>query len=485
MAESGPGTSSALTITALAAGFVMASLDTTVVNVAGASIQDHLHTTLTQLTWIIDGYILTFAALLLLAGGVANRLGSRRVYEAGMAVFFVASLSCAVAPNADILIAARLVQGVGAALFMPSSLALLVHSFPEQRRRTRMLGLWSAIVATSAGLGPPIGGTMVSAFGWRSIFLINLPIGVIGMALTRRYVAPINGRPVRLAVPGHLLSIIVLAALSFALIEGPRLGWDSPLVVGATALAIAAAALLTARERHTANPVLPWTLFTNPRYRGANLIGFLFNFALYGGIFMLGLFFQHARGASSFQAGLELLPMTIFFPIANVVYSKISGHYSNGQLLTAFLILAAVATLPLVTISHNTPYWAIAVGVGAANIGAGVISPGMTAVLVDVAGPENANVSGSVLNANRQIGSLVGIAAIGVVLASAPNWYTGAALSFLIIGLSYLIGALCAWRLLLVPERQENQTPIPAGHRTDHQSHPSCPPAGRHAYLER
>jgi MFS transporter, DHA2 family, methylenomycin A resistance protein len=465
MAQPGPDGSSALKITALATGFVMASLDTTVVNVAGASIQDHLRTTLSQLTWIVDGYILTFAALLLLAGGVANRVGSRRVYEVGMAVFFVASLSCAAAPNADVLIAARLVQGVGAALFMPSSLALLVHSFPEQRRRTKMLGLWSAIVATSAGLGPPVGGTMVSAFGWRSLFLINLPIGVIGMVLTRRYVAPISGRPVRLAVSGHVISIIVLAAFSFTLIEGPRLGWRSPLVVGAAALAVTAVALLTARERHTANPVLPWTLFTNPRYRGANLIGFLFNFALYGGIFMLGLFFQHARGASSFQAGVELLPMTIFFPIANVVFSKIAGRYSNGLLLTAFLVLAAVATLPLVAVSSRTPYWAIAVAVGAANIGAGMISPGMTAVLLDVAGPEHANVSGSILNANRQIGSLVGIAAIGVVLDAAPNWYAWAARSFLLIGLSYLIGALCAWRLVLVPERAETRELVPASDR--------------------
>lgn len=452
-----------LTITALAAGFVMASLDTTVVNVAGASIQDDLRTTLTQLTWIVDGYILTFAALLLLAGGIANRVGSRRVYEVGMAVFFVASLTCAVAPNAGILIAARLVQGVGAALFMPSSLALLVHAFPEQHRRTRMLGLWSATVATSAGLGPPVGGTMVSVFGWRSIFLINLPIGAIGLALTRRYIAPSSGRPARLALPGHLISIIVLAAVSFALIEGPRLGWGSPLVVGAAALAATAAALLTARERHAVNPLLPWTLFTNPRYRGANLIGFLFNFALYGGIFMLGLFFQHARGASSFQAGLELLPMTVFFPIANVVFSKISGRYSNGLLLTAFLVLATVATLPLVAISRGTPYWAIAAAVGAANIGAGVISPAMTAVLLDVAGPEHANVSGSILNANRQIGSLVGIATMGVVLNAAPTWYAGAALSFLLIGLSYLLGALCAWRLVLVPGSAR-----PSGYQDDH-----------------
>ncbi|MBE1580095.1 MFS transporter [Amycolatopsis roodepoortensis] len=453
-------------IAALATGFVMASLDTTVVNVAGAAIQADLGSTLTQLTWIVDGYILTFASLLLLAGGLANRVGARVVYQVGMAVFFFASLACALAPNAETLIVARLVQGVGAALFMPSSLSLLVHSFPEKKQRTRMLGLWSAIVATSSGLGPTLGGLMVGAFGWPSIFLLNLPIGVIGMVLTRRYIAPVTGKPQGLAVPGHLLGIVVLASISFGLIEGPQLGWASAPVLGAAVVAVLAIGLLSLRERRATTHLMPWTLFHDKRFAGANLIGFLFNFALFGSIFMLGLFFQNARGADPFEAGLQLLPMTIFFPIANIVFSRISGRYGNGLLMTVFLTLAAVSTLSLVSVSEGTPYWVLALGVGAANIGAGIISPGMTAVLVDAAGPEHANVSGSVLNANRQIGSLVGVAAMGVVLHAAPDWYTGASVSFLLIGLSYGLGALVSWRMLLRPERREaaaaGQPEVPA-----------------------
>lgn len=444
-----------LRITALATGFVMASLDTTAVNVAGAAIQRDLHSALTALTWIVDGYILSFASLLLLAGSVANRVGARVVYLWGMGVFFLGSLACALAPGVNWLIAARLGQGAGAALFMPSSLALLVHSFPEKGTRTRMLGLWSAIVSTSAGLGPTLGGLMVSAFGWRSIFLINLPIGILGMVLTRRHIAPVSGRAVRLALPGHAIGVVALAGVGFALIEGPRLGWSSPIILGAALSGALAATLLAARERRTDSPVMPWRLFEDPRYAGANLIGFLFNFSLFGGIFLVGLFFQNARGAGTFEAGLELLPMTIFFPFANIVFSRISGRLSNGLLLTAFLVLAAVATLPLVAVSPGTPYWAIALGLGAAGVGAGIISPGMTAVLVDAAGPEHANVSGSMLNVNRQAGSLVGIAAIGVVLNATTSWYTGASISFLLIGVSYLLGALCAWRLVLAPERRD------------------------------
>lgn len=445
---------SGMKITALATGFVMATLDVTVVNVAGATIQEELRTTLTQLTWIVDGYVLTFASFLMLAGGLANRIGAKKIYLWGMGVFFIASLACTLAPTPETLIAARLVQGAGAALFMPSSLSLLVFSFPEKRQRTKMLGLWSAIVATSSGLGPTVGGLMVSAFGWESIFLLNLPIGLIGMYMTYRYIAPVGTQATRLAVPGHITWILLLAAISFALIEGPQLGWAAGPVATAYAVTVVAAATLVVRERRAANLVMPWLLFRHSGFAGANIVGFLFNFALFGSTFMLGLYLQHARGASPFEAGLELLPMTIFFPVANIVYSRISARFSNGILLTTFLLLAGVASLTMVTISQSTPYWVVAVAVGVANIGAGIISPGMTAALVDAAGPEHANVAGSVLNANRQIGSLVGIAVMGVILNSITDWNHGASLSFLAVGVAYLLGGLGAWRLIARPERR-------------------------------
>ncbi|WP_234468370.1 MFS transporter [Streptomyces sp. MBT62] len=444
-----------LRLTALATGFVMAALDVTVVNVAGSAIQEQLHASLPELTWIVDGYVLVFSSLLLLAGGLANRLGAKTVYLWGMAVFFVASLGCALAPNAAVLISARLLQGVGAALFMPSSLSLLVFSFPEKRQRTRMLGLWSAIVATSAGLGPTVGGLLVSAFGWQSIFVLNLPIGIIGMLLTRRYIAPSEVRATKLAVPGHLLWIVALAALSFALIEGPRLGWGAGAMLASYALLVVAAGSLLVRERRADNLVMPWSLFRRPSFAGANLVGFLFNLALYGSMFMLSLYLQHARGASPFQAGLELLPMTIWFPLANVVYSRISARFSNGALLTVFLLVAGVSSLTMVTVSSATPYWVLAVAVGLANIGAGIISPGMTAALVDAAGPEHANAAGSVLNANRQIGTLVGIAAMSVVLGTTSDWERGPALCFAVIGAAYLAAAVGAWLLIARAEQRE------------------------------
>ncbi|KUN95663.1 MFS transporter [Streptomyces caeruleatus] len=452
-----PNASSGLKIAALATGFVMATLDVTIINVAGATLQEKLQAGLTQLTWIVDGYILTFASLLMLAGGLANRRGPKTVYMWGMGLFLVASLACALSPSPEALIAARLFQGAGAALFMPSSLSLLVSSFPEKRQRTRMLGLWSAIVATSSGVGPTLGGLMVSAFGWQSIFLLNLPIGVIGMLMTRRFIAAPASRSLKLAVPGHIIWIVSLAAVSFALIEGPQLGWTAGPVVLAYAVAAVAAGALVLRERRSENLVMPWSLFTHSGFSGANLVGFFFNFALFGSIFMLGLFFQHAQGASPFVAGLELIPITILSPLANVVYSRISGRYANGPLLTVFLLVAGIASLAMTAISPSTPYWVIALGIGIANIGSGIVSPGMTAALVDAAGPAHANIAGSVLNANRQIGSLVGIAVIGVVLHATPDWGASVSICFLLVGVMYLLGSVCAWRLVTRSERRESE----------------------------
>ncbi|SDM70734.1 MFS transporter [Nonomuraea jiangxiensis] len=442
-------------ITALAAGFIMASLDTTVMQVAGVTIQESLDASLSQLTWAVDGYVLTFAALLMLAGGLANRVGARRVYMWGMATFGVASLASALATGIEVLIAARLLQGAGAALFMPSSLALLVRAFPDARERTKVLGVWSAIVSSSMALGPTVGGIMVGVFGWPSIFLINLPIGIAGMLLTRRHIAGGGGDARPLAAPGHAAVIVLLAGVSLMLIEGPQRGWSAAPVLAAIAATVLATVLLIGRERRTDNQVMPWTLFRGARFAGANAVGFLFNAAFYGSLFMIGLYVQHGRGASPFQAGLQILPLTIFIPFANIAFARISGRVATGLLLAVSFLVAGTASLALTALSAATPYWMLAVALGLTSIASGFIAPAMTAAMVNAAGTRHANTAGSVLNANRQIGSLVGIAAIGAILAVTSGWTTGAALSSLLVGAAYIASALIAWRLIHLPERRE------------------------------
>ncbi|MEU9124611.1 MFS transporter [Streptomyces sp. NPDC048506] len=420
-----------LQLLVLALGFVMASLDTGIMNVAANDLRARLGLSMSGLTWVVDGYVLAFASLLLLAGSLAKRYGARRIYLVGLAAFTVASLLGAVAPNGTALVAARFAQGVGAALFMPSSLSLLMHAFPEPARRAKVLGVWSAIVSTSVGLAPTLGGLLVGTLGWRSIFLVNLPIGIVGLLLTRRVVAAVPARGSALGGSGHVLGLLALGSLSYALIEGPGKGWSAPLVLGAFALAALAAAGFVVRERASRTPVLPVVLFSDSRFSAANVVGFLFNFAFYGALFVLGLFLQTARGAGPVTAGLQMLPAVLVIPLGNMLYARIGPRIGNRAALAGSLAVSAAGyVLLFLLLAPGLPYGVIAVTLAVTNIGSGVASPAMTGVLMEAAGREHADIGSATLNANRQIGSLVGIAGMGAVLTGAGGGYQGASHAF-------------------------------------------------------
>jgi MFS transporter, DHA2 family, methylenomycin A resistance protein len=435
----------AVTIIGLAAGFVMSIVDTTVINVAGPEIQRRLGVTLPGLTWVVDGYTLAFASLLLLAGSLATRFGAKGVYLKGIALFVLASALCAMAPGGGVLVAGRLLQGVGAALCMPSSLALLTNSFPQPEQRARMVGLWSSIISGAAAVGPVIGGVLVSTIGWRSIFLLNLPVGAVGFLMARRHIAPIAPRRFRPALAGHGLSMACLAALCFAVIEGPVFGWSSAPILAAVAVAVLGGALFVLEERRAPEPVLPRELFRMPRVNAANGISFLLNFGLFGVIFMFGLFIQNARGAGPLMAGLQMLPLWGLFVVGNLVFTRITAKAGTRLPMITGLSVAGVASLALATVSASTPYWLLAVLIGIDSLCIGVTVPAMTASLMEAAGQEYASAAGSTLNATRQVGTLLGVAVVGVVLNVAGSWYRAAAVTFLIAACCYLASALLAW----------------------------------------
>ncbi|MGW2023495.1 MFS transporter [Streptomyces decoyicus] len=438
-----PHSRSGVQLLVLALGFVMASLDTGIMNVAATDLRARLGLSMSGLTWVVDGYVLAFAALLLLAGSLAKRFGARRIYLVGLAVFTGASLLGAVAPNGAALVAARFVQGVGAALFMPSSLSLLMHAFPEPARRAKILGIWSAIVSTSVGLAPTIGGLLVGTLGWRSIFLVNLPIGIAGLLLTRRFVAAVPARGTALGGSGHVLGLLALGSLSYALIEGPGKGWSAPVVLGAFAVAALAVTGFLLRERAARTPVLPVALFADSSFTAANVVGFLFNFAFYGALFVLGLFLQTARGASPVTAGLQMLPAVLVIPVGNMIYARIAPRIGNRTALTGALALSAAGyVLLFLLLAPGLPYWVIAVVLALTNIGSGVGSPAMTGVLMAAAGREHTDIGSATLNANRQIGSLVGIAGMGAVLTGAGDGYQGAAYAFVLTAGALAVAAL-------------------------------------------
>ncbi|MEH6378651.1 MFS transporter, partial [Streptomyces sp. KLMMK] len=250
------------------------------------------------------------------------------------------------------------------------------------------------------------------------------------------------------------------AALSYGLIEGPDLGWAVPRVLVPLAVAVLAGAAFVVRERRAAVRVLPRALFSDARFPAANAIGFLFNFGLFGGLFMLGLFLQNARGASPVQAGLEMLPVQAVWLLGNVLYAKTGPRTGNRVILAVTLTVAAAGTLALaLTVSPGMPYWVLATVLATLNVGIGMASPAMTGATMESAGTEHSGIAGAALNANRQIGSLVGVAAVSAVLAAADGWYAGAAASFGLTAGAYAAAGLVAWLGLRAGRRTPRSLP--------------------------
>jgi DHA2 family methylenomycin A resistance protein-like MFS transporter len=438
---------SLLPLATLAIGFVMAMLDVTVVNVALPSIARQFHTPLSALVWIVDGYTLAFAALLLLAGALADRFGAKRVYLAGLAIFTLASLLCGVSASAGMLIAARLVQGFGAALFMPSSLSLLTHAYKDDGVRARMLAHWSAIVSIAGASGPLVGGMLIDTFGWRSVFLINLPVGLAGLWLARVNIASAARHARVLSPVSHVLGVLFLSSVSYALIEGNVQGWASRPILAAAAVAAASAALLVARERAHPHPVLPRSLYRMRGFGASNAIGFLINFGAYAQFFLISLYLQQAQKASALDAGLLLLPMMCVFTIGSLLSARVSARLGlRATLMAGLAIGTGMGTLA--ALSGASTYGSFIAFVALCNLGIGVAVPAMTAVTMQIAGHAYANGAAAALNANRQSGALVGVAVMGMLIHGLPGWPQRLVLAFAIGAVGYGLSGLLAWRRL-------------------------------------
>ena len=436
---------SLLPLLTLAVGFVMAMLDVTVVNVALPSIARQFHTPLSDLVWIVDGYTLTFAALLLLAGALADRFGAKRVYMAGLALFTLASLLCGLAMNAGMLIAARLLQGFGAALFMPSSLSLLTHAYVDDAVRARMVSRWSAIVATAAAIGPLVGGVLIEASGWRSVFLVNLPVGLAGLWLAGANLAEAPRRARGLSAVSHALSVLFLAALCYVLIEGNVHGWTSRPILGAAALAAASLAALIARERRHPDPVLPRDLYGMRGFAAINAIGFLINFGAFGLLFLLSLYLQQAMHSGAWAAGVQLLPMVGVLAAGNLLSARIASRLGLRATLVYGLALSAAAGIAAALTGAST-YGSFIVLAALGNLGISVAIPAMTSITMQISGRPHANSAAALLNANRQAGALVGVAVMGMIAHGLPGWPQRLVLAFAVSAIGYAAGALLGRR---------------------------------------
>jgi DHA2 family methylenomycin A resistance protein-like MFS transporter len=400
------------TLIASSFGLAMALLDVTVVNVAVSAIQDGLGTGVRGLSWVIDGYTLAFASLLLLAGGLGDRLGAKRMFVAGLAIFTLASALCGAAPGLGTLVLARILQGLGAALFMPSSLAILRQAYPRVQERARAIGVWSALTAVAAASGPLVGGLLVSAFGWRSIFLLNVPVGIVAVAMALRFVRPSPRSVVGggLDLPAQLTAAASLALFTWALIERPVRGWGSPAILLAIAASLAGLRIFVYLERKSAHPILPLRLFSDRTFSSTASAALLYAGAFFGSVLVLSLYFQQVRGRSPASAGLQLSAITVSFGITSVLAGRLAARYgTRGPILWGLAALSASASW-LAALPSDAPYPLLAPALVLMGVGAGLVAPSMNAAILASVPPSLSGIGAGVLNASRQVGTALGVA---------------------------------------------------------------------------
>lgn len=403
-----------LTVFATSLAFVLVQLDVSIINVALASMGAGLHTDVLGLQWVVDGYAVAFAALLLSAGGLSDRIGPRLMFMLGLVGFTAASVLCGIAPGPGALIAARVLQGAGAAALVPSSLALLsLGCGDDAARRAWGVGMWTAAGSVGLAAGPVLGGAMVELLGWRSVFLVNLPIGVFGLWLTQRFVAATHGAETRIDWTAQALAILALVCATGSVIEAGRFGWSSWPIRGGMVVAVLLAFGFIAAERRHGQPLLPLGFFGSRTFSGAMAVGFLLNLALYGALFVLGLYFQQTRHWSAWLSGVALLPLPVVLGLANVLAGRVGVCLGAPASMTAGLLVAGCGMASLASIGPATCYREILVGLVLVSAGIGVTVPLMTASLLGSVPEARAGVASGALNAVRQAGGAIGVALFG------------------------------------------------------------------------
>jgi MFS transporter, DHA2 family, methylenomycin A resistance protein len=471
--------SPAAALIAASGAFAMVSLDVTIVNVALPTLQAQLGATLQGLQWVVDGYALVFAAGLLTGGALGDTLGARRVFAIGLALFALASAGCGLAASAGALIAARFAQGVGAALLMPCSLALLRAAFADEQARARAVAVWAAAGGGAVAAGPVIGGLLIDTLGWRSIFLINLALGAAILGLTVARVPVSERRHAHIDTCGQVAAVAAVGGLTFAVVEGPRLGWSAPSVTIALVVAVTGAAGFVSCERRAASPMLPPALARRRSFVGAALVGALLNCAFYGQVFVLSLFFQHARHQTPLQAGLSFLPMTALITVANLAAPRVARRVGPLRTIIGGQVVMAAGLIAVATVDAHTRWWALALALLPIGVGGGLTIPPLTHQLLESVPAQLAGVASGALNASRQLGGAIGVAGFGALLAAhSADFTAGMHLTGLAAAAATLAGAPLAATLLSPRATLRTTQPLDTPHRPPQ---PLRPAADRHA----
>ena len=436
-----------LTLFAALLGFFMIGLDASAVNVALPSIGRGLGGSTAGLQWIVDAYTLMFAALLLSAGAFSDRVGAARLYGGGAAVFTLASAACGLAPTLPLLIGARLVQGGAAALMLPASLAMVRQAFPDAVARGRAIARWTMSGAAATALGPVVGGALTSSVSWRSIFFLNLPVGLIVLlALRRTPASPI--RPAALDLPGQLTAILGLGALTFGVIEGGAAGFTRPETLISLLIAVLCFIGFVLAERSAPEPMLPLGLLRDRTVAVCLAIGFVVNAAYYGLIFVFGLFAQDVLGRSAVGTGLVFLPTAVLCTMTNLASARVAAKRGARFPVLVGQLACGVGLLLLLLVDGHTSAPMLAVLLLPLAGGLGFAIPSLTAMMLGGIAPERAGLAGGVLNSFRQTGGALAVAGFGALVAHRSGFVAGMHTSLLI---SVALLALTAMATLRLP----------------------------------
>jgi DHA2 family methylenomycin A resistance protein-like MFS transporter len=402
---------------AICFGFFLVLFDTTALNVAVASMHREFGGTMSGLQWIVNAYTIVFASLVLTCGALGDRYGAKRLYQLGLGLFTAMSLTCALSPSVGFLVVMRMVQGLGAAMMLPASLALLSHAYPSPLARARAVSFWASIASLGFAAGPALGGVFTSYFGWRSIFLLNVPTGIIALLMVRVFIEETNTRTTRrIDWTGQLSVSLSLWSLSYALIEAGNAGWTAPRVLAAFVVAIALAVVCAATQRRTASPVFPPALFVHPAFVACVAAGIVVSLGVYGVLFVESIYLQNVRHLSALATGAMIAPLTVMPAVTTRLIDRYRADMHFKPRLVAGQIIA-LSGAALMAASVWVPATAvILLGFGLLGIALGFITPAMTTGVLASSPAGMAGVASGILNAGRQVGGSIGVALMGTLM---------------------------------------------------------------------
>jgi DHA2 family methylenomycin A resistance protein-like MFS transporter len=403
--------------TAICLGYFAIILDGSVLNVAVPTIRADFHGSLEGAQWVLNAYTLTLAALLLTAGGLGDRIGLRRMFLVGASVFTAASAICATAPSILALIAARVVQGVGAAALLPATLALIPYLFADDDGRTRAAVVWVGIGAGAVAIGPLVGGLLIDAFGWRSVFLINLPIGVVSLLLGAISISETPRRLSRIDRFGQVTAVIAMGLVTAGVIHGGESGWRSPITLGLLLAGVLVGAVFWTAEERISEPMLPRAFFTNRVRTVAVICASLMGFLFYGTLFLMSLYFQQLRHWSPGLTGVALLPLTVGTLAGPfLIYRRLEPRFGHPVLLVAGFACCALGVAVLAPTDAHSAYFQIALGLLLIGLASTVSFSALTSLLLASVSEEHSGLASGVQNTARQGGALLSVSIIGAVL---------------------------------------------------------------------